>query len=83
MSGGYRPRSVQASIDRVMELSREDTLQKVPRPPNNRVVLSLPFDKRLPDIAARIRHCHQCLLDSEINAREYMPLPPHAVLYQN
>ena len=76
VSRGYIPRSVQASIDRVMELSREDTLQKVPRPPNNRVVLSLPFDKRLPDIAARIRHRHQCLLDSDINAREYMPLPP-------
>ena len=38
--------------------------------------MTLPFDKRLPDVAGKIRHRHQCLLDSDINAKEYMPLPP-------
>ena len=76
VSRGYRPRSVQDAFDRVLSLNRDDTLQKVPRPPNNRVVLSLPFDKRLPDVAGLIRHRHQCLLDSDADARHYMPLPP-------
>jgi hypothetical protein len=76
VSRGYRAGSVQSSIDRVKELSREETFQKVPRPTNKRVVLSLPFDKRLPDVAGMVKHRHQCLLDSDINAKEYMPLPP-------
>ena len=59
-----------------MELNREDTLVKVPRPTNNQVVLCMPFDKRLSNIACMIRHRHQCLLDSDVNTREYMPIPP-------
>ena len=76
VSRGYRERSVQASIDRVMELTRVETLVKVPCPANQRVVLCLPFDKRLPNVAGMVRHRHQCLLDSDIKARDYMPLPP-------
>jgi hypothetical protein len=67
--------NMRSKIDRVKELSREETLQKVPRLTNRRVVLSLPFDKRLPDVAGMVKHRHQCLLDSDINAKEYMPLP--------
>ena len=76
VSRGYRPRSIQDAFDRVLLLDRGETLQKVPRPPNTRVVLSLPFDKRLPDIASLIHHRHQCLLDSDAEARHYMALPP-------
>ena len=76
ISRGYRSRSIQNSFDRVLLLDREETLLKVPRAKNSRVVLSLPFDKRLPDVAGLVRHRHKCLLDSDINAKEYMPLPP-------
>ena len=76
VSRNYRAKSIDAAFDRVRLVSRDDVLQKVPRPPNHRVVLSLPFDKRLPDVSKLIRHRHQCLLDRDVNASEYMPLPP-------
>ena len=76
VSRGYCSASVQAAFDRVRLLDRNETLVKVPRKTNERVVLTFPFDKRLPDITSLIRHHHQCLLDSDINAQQYMPLPP-------
>ena len=76
VSRGYRPRSIEAAFARVRLLDREDTLKKVPRPPNTRVVLSLPYDKRLPPISELIKHRHQCLLDNDVTAKDYMPLPP-------
>lgn len=76
VSRSYRVKSIDAAFDRVRLLSRDEVLLKVPRPPNPRVVLCLPFDKRLPDISKLIRHRHQCLLDRDVNASEYMPLPP-------
>ena len=42
----YRVNSINAAFDRVRLLCREEVLKKVPRTPNQRVVLSLPFDKR-------------------------------------
>ena len=70
VSRNYRVKSIDAAFDRVRLVSRDDVLQKVPRPPNHRVVLSLPFDKRLPDISKLIRHRHQRLLDRDVNASE-------------
>ena len=68
MERGYPRELVAPSLTRVRQLRREDTLAKVPRTPSNRVVLPVPFDRRLPSVTSLVRH--QCLLE-----RDYLPEP--------
>ena len=58
------------------QLDRPSTLEKVIRPPKNRIVLSIPFDKRFGNISGVLRHRWQCLLDRDPRTKEYMPEPP-------
>ena len=73
---GYSRELVAASLLRVRQLRREDTLAKVPRTPSSRVVLTVPFDRRLPSITALARHRHKCLLERDQDARDYLAEPP-------
>ena len=76
VSRGYRPGSVAAAVERAGGLSREVALRKVARPTNQRPVFCLPYDPRLPGVAAILRKRHRALLVRDRDAREYMPEPP-------
>ena len=45
-------------------------------PTNQRPVFSLPYDPRLPGVAAILRTRLRALLARDMDAREYMPEPP-------
>ena len=45
-------------------------------PTNQRPVFCLPYDPRLPRVAAILRRRHRALLARDIDAREYLPEPP-------
>ena len=76
ISRKYRPAIIDAAIERVKSISRDSTLEKVKRPPNQRIVLSIPFDKRLPNISGVLKHRWQCLVDKDQAALDYLPKPP-------
>ena len=76
VSRGYRPGSVAAAVERARGLSREVALRKVTRPTNQRPVFCLPYDPRLPGVAAILRRRHRALLARDVDAREYLPEPP-------
>ena len=59
-------------FEAAIDLSREFPLEKVPRPANQRPVLCLPYDPRLPGIAKILRKRHQALLNRDVNTREYL-----------
>ena len=63
-------------MDRARQLSRAATLLKVPRPANQRPVLSLPYDPRLPGISAILHRRHRALLANDRDAQEYLKEPP-------
>ena len=56
--------------------SRLPILEKVVRPPSNRQILVIPFDKHLPNISVILKHRWQCLVDKDHRARDYKPKPP-------
>ena len=76
LSRGYRKSSVSAAVERARQLSRQATLQKVPRPANQRPVFCLPYNPRLPGVATILKKRHQALLSRDIDAREYFPQAP-------
>ena len=76
ISRQYKPKVIDRAFDRVQDLDRIATIQKVPRPENTRVVLCLPFDRRLPDVTGMIRHRYKCLVERDPNSLEYLPEPP-------
>ena len=76
VSRGYRRELVASAIDRVRQLDRNLALQKVPRPTNDRPVLTVPYHPRLPAVAPLVAHRHKCLLDRDLEAPEYLPEPP-------
>ena len=67
---------IDAAFEKVKRILRESTLEKVPKAPNKRIVLSIPFDKRLPNISNILKHRWQCLVDRDPEVLEYMPEPP-------
>ena len=73
---GYREASVIAAMTRARQLSRATTLLKVTRPANERPVLSLPYDPRLPAIATILHRRHKALLANDRDAKEYLEKPP-------
>ena len=61
-SRGYKERAVLYQFQLVLLRSREEVMEKVVRPEEERaIILALPFDRRLPD-AAGILHQHYNLL---------------------
>ena len=59
ISRDYKPRSVDAAIDRARKIPREQALKKVEKSKNSkRPVLVISFDPRLPSITGIVkRHC--------------------------
>ena len=53
LDSGYRRKSVQAQIDKIKLLNREDALRKVcrERRPEERVRFIISYDPRLPDLS--------------------------------
>ena len=61
-SRGYKEGAVLFQFQRVLMRSREEVMEKVVRPEEEKaIVLAVPFDRRLPDIA-KILHQHYKLL---------------------
>ena len=52
------------------------TLSKVQKPVNERPVLVIPYDKRLPDISGVLKHRWECLVSRDPRVLDYMPKPP-------
>ena len=73
---GYSKQSTNTAFSKVKALTRLPTLEKVMRPPCDRQILVIPFDKRLPNISSILKHRWQCLVDKDPMARDYMPKPP-------
>ena len=64
VSRSYRPRSMAAAMERSRGHSREVALVKVARPSNQRPVFCLPYNPRLPGVAAILRKRQKALLAS-------------------
>ena len=73
---GYRKQCVSAAFSKVKVLTRASTLEKVAKPVCDRLILVIPFDKRLPNISGILHHRWQCLLARDPEAKNYMPKPP-------
>ena len=76
ISSGYSKSRIVTAVERARQLSRQVALKKVPRPNNQRPVLCLPYDPRLPSISAILKKRHRALLARDVDAREYLPKPP-------
>ena len=73
---GYRKDGINDAFNKVRNLDRQTTLQKVVRPPSDRLILVIPFDKRLPNISSILKHRWKCLVERDPKATQYMPKPP-------
>ena len=76
ISRGYRKKSIDDSFNKVKQLPRLQTLQKVVKSSDGRLTLVIPFDKRLPNISNIMRHRWQCLVDRDPNVKDYLSKPP-------
>ena len=73
---GYCKKSITSAFNKVKDLPRLPTLQKITRPNTKRQILVIPYDKRLPNISKILHHRWKCMLDRDPTATLYMPLPP-------
>jgi hypothetical protein len=73
---GYNRHAITAAFDKVKSLPRLPTLSKVQKPVNERPVLVIPYDKRLPDISGVLKHRWECLVSRDPRVLDYMPKPP-------
>ena len=73
---GYEKSIMKEAFRRVKLLDRHTTLQKVVKPAEDRVTLTIPFDKRLPNISSILHHRWRCLVDKDPTAKNYMAKPP-------
>ena len=68
--------SIREAISRARILNSNTVLEKVPQPENKRLVLSMPYDPRLPSISSILKQRHRALLYNDVEARQYMLEPP-------
>ena len=73
---GYNKGSISSSFNKVKSIPRSTTLEKVVRPPCDRLILVIPYDKRLPNITGILHHRWKCLTDRDPEALNYMARPP-------
>ena len=73
---GYSKGSISSAFNKVMSISRSATLEKVVRPPCDRFILVIPYDKRLPNITGILHHRWKCLTNRDPDALSYMAKPP-------
>ena len=73
---GYADTIIKQAFNRVVQLDRAKTLEKVYKETEHRVTLVIPFDKRLPNISSILHHRLRCLVDRDPLAKTYMSKPP-------
>ena len=72
----YNKSSIEVAFEKVRCIPRSVTLEKVVRPPCDRLILVIPFDKRLPNISGILSHRWKCLVGRDSEALKYMSKPP-------
>ena len=73
---GYNKGSISSAFSKVKSISRSDTLEKVVKPPCDRLIQVIPFDKWLPNITGILHHRWKCLTNRDPEALSYMAKPP-------
>ncbi len=75
-SRGYKERAVLHQFQTVLLRSRGEVMEKVEREREERpIILSLPFDRRLPDAAILQQH-YRLLLQRNPEVKDWMPRAP-------
>ena len=74
----YRPKVIDAAINRARSLDRNETLKKVEkcRDEENRVRFIVKYDPRLPDLGKILKENHKVILESDQRLKEAFPKPP-------
>ena len=76
-SRSYKERAVLFEFQTVLLRSRGEVMQKVERDTEERpIILSLPFDRRLPDAASTLQQHYRLLLQRNPEVKEWMPRAP-------
>ena len=77
LARNYKPRLVDAAIEKAKKIPRMEALRKVPQKENKirRPILVITFDPRLPQIPAILRK-HWRTMTSDPYLKEVFPLPP-------
>ena len=76
-SRGYKERAVLYQFQLVLLRSREDVMEKVVRPEEERaIILALPFDRRLPDAAGILHQHYNLLVQRNPEVKEWMVRAP-------
>ena len=76
MSRQYPRSLVKSALDNSRAIPRDTALKKAPRVEFKRVVLTVPFNQTLPSITKLVKHRHRCLLERDLDAREYLQEAP-------
>ena len=72
----YNLESINLGFQRVLNLDRNDCLQKVISKGNNRIPLIIPFHKALPNISNVLTKHWKILVDKHPVAKKFLPAPP-------
>ena len=76
-SRGYKERAVLYQFQLVLLRSREEVMEKVVRPEDDKaIILALPFDRRLPDAASILHQHYNLLVQRNPGVKEWMVRAP-------
>ena len=76
-SRGYKEAAVLFQFQKVLLRSREEVMKKVERPEDERaIVLAVPFDRRLPDVAKILHQHYNLLVQRNPGVKEWMRRAP-------
>ena len=76
-SRGYKERAVLYQFQLVLLRSREEVMEKVVRPEEDKtIILALPFDRRLPDAAGILNQHYKLLVQRNPEVKEWMVRAP-------
>ena len=73
----YRPRLINAAIDKARAVPREEALKKVVRPvSSDRPVLVIQFDPRMPSLSGIVHKHWRSMVAADPYLKQVFPLPP-------
>ena len=76
-SRGYKEAAVLFQFQKVLLRSREEVMKKVERPEDEKaIVLAIPFDRRLPDVAKILHQHYNLLVQRNPGVKEWMRRAP-------
>ena len=80
---GYKERAVLFQFQKVLLRGREEVMEKVVRDEEEErpIILSIPFDRRLPQVSSILQQHHKLLVERSPEVKEWMPRAP-MVAYQ-